>query len=227
MVDSSGSVNFENGQNWNRILNFMTSMATDFFNNQAYSVRIGVIVFSTVATEELSLTEGNNLNTVTTTIGNIDYVGLKTNTAGGIELAMQRLAAGRRSGAYELIFLIYDGESDVRVGEELQEADAAREAGTWILAIGVSDKVTQASVDALSSSTVTGYSRKIDRYAELEGIQAGVRDDIIAHIGEVGEGGSVTNPPTSGMYRLQHGTFCFFCSFCLVLFLLSYYCLTS
>ena len=86
LLDSSGSINFADPENWNRIKYFTGNFTTTLFGNNNIRERnlnrIGIITFSYEATIHSYLT--NNRNELLSKIADLPYDGYNTNTAEGL-----------------------------------------------------------------------------------------------------------------------------------------------
>ena len=181
MVDSSGSINFADGNNWNLIKAFIINLSTEFFN-AGYSVQIGVVVYSTDVVEALLLSQGNNLATVTSVVNGIAYLGDKTNTAGGLETAINFFSRDGRQDASRFIILLTDGTADIRADEVTDQATEAKGQGISIITIGVSRVINVERLREISGP-IEGSLIRIDIYAQLQDQLATVTDLVIANLG--------------------------------------------
>jgi uncharacterized protein YegL len=153
IVDSSGSINDRDSNNWNLVLGFMQEVVSTFTIGSD-AVRIGAILYSEFAEVRFYLDEHFDAQSVNEAIGNFPYLDSFTNTADGLELMNNVFVSDRgdRENVQNIAILITDGQANMRIGEEFGVATSAKERGISILSIGVTESVDLDELRAIASS---------------------------------------------------------------------------
>ena len=165
IVDSSGSINEQDSNNWNLVLNFMQSLV-DSFTIGSDDVRIGAVLYSEFAEVRFYLDDHTTREDIKDAIQNFPYLDSFTNTAEGLELMMNNVfvkTRGDRDGVPNIAILITDGQANKRIGEEITVASEAKGKGINIISIGVTDRINIDDLTAIASSAdqvieVTNFS---------------------------------------------------------------------
>ena len=146
VVDSSGSINDKDPRNWNKTLQFVANVVSQFTIGPN-DVQVAFVLFSHVATVEFGLTQYWDLASLLYAILNVRYIGSTTNLNDALYLTRTRVFApgrGTRPNAIKVTIILTDGEDNVPVeGTPLtiQNATECKREGIRLIAIGVSDEV--------------------------------------------------------------------------------------
>ena len=152
IVDASDSITFYNPpdgsyDNWQLQLDFL-SLLVDLFTIGPDATRVGAVVFSEDVRLAFSLDTYTDVESVKKAIYNLDYLDQQTNTAEAFRVTREEcfnIATGDRPNIQNLAIIISDGRpepnADMRIPAALQEAQALRDTGVIILAIGVTDRI--------------------------------------------------------------------------------------
>ena len=152
VVDSTGSIQFANqgtpqdpNPNYTFMRQFMANII-DGFTVGANDVRVGAVTFSNKGVNRFFLNTYTNKADVTAALLNLAYDGgAKTNTSGGLRLMHANQFSttnGARDYVPKIAILITDGYSTVDDVMTSPEAQAARNKGIKIYAVGITDKAT-------------------------------------------------------------------------------------
>ncbi|OAF67831.1 Cochlin [Intoshia linei] len=153
IIDASGSIRDQNPSdgsfdNWNLMLQFLTKVV-DALNVGGDEVRIGVVSFSEEGILEIPLNKYYNPDDLKQAILDIQYTGMRTNTAGGIETMRLELFTSRngdRSSEPNVVIVLTDGNPTIRKNDWLDQAEKAKNEGIKIFSVGITDAV---NVDVL------------------------------------------------------------------------------
>jgi len=161
-VDSSGSINFWQRDNWDKALQFVANVSSQFTigpNN----VQVAFVLFSTAATVEWGLTRYRDQPSLIRAILSRRYLNASTNLNDALYLTRTVVfAAGRgtRPGAIKVTVILTDGEDNVPVAGTpltLQNATACKNEGIRLMAVGVSDAVNEARLREIVSDPRRDY----------------------------------------------------------------------
>ena len=153
VIDSSGSINFADPGNWDRVLKFVNDIVSKRVIGQT-ATRVGVVRYSTEVDSMFYLNTHNNKVSMMNAITGISYKGHDTNTAGGIRemRTVQFTAAhGDRPSVPNVAIVITDGESKIDPEQTVPEAEIAHGQGITVYSIGITDKVKKDEVSGISS----------------------------------------------------------------------------
>jgi len=163
VVDSSGSINDKDPENWNVTLQFVANVVRQFTIGPN-DVQVAFVLFSHVATVEWGLTQYQDLTSLLYAILSVRYVGSTTNLNDALYLTRTRVFApgrGTRPNAVKVTIILTDGEDNVPVeGTPLTIANATlcKREGIRLIAIGVSDEVDLTRLLEIVSSPTDYYA---------------------------------------------------------------------
>jgi len=148
VVDSSGSINFEDARNWDITKEFLVDVSRKFAIGPN-DVQVAFVLFSTNATVEWNLTRYRDQGSLVSAILNVAYLGGKTNLNDALYLTRTGVFApgrGTRSGAVKAAIILTDGVDNVPTNGTkltLQNATKCKNDGVHLVAIGVSERVNE------------------------------------------------------------------------------------
>ena len=154
VIDSSGSINEDDLDNWSRVLSFVRQVAA------AYPIgpndtRVAAVRYSNLANVEFDLQTYNSPVSVDVAIEAMKYIGGTTNTADGLEALIEDIfkpEAGDRPNVTDLAIVITDGFSNERVREVPLLARTIRDSGVRIVVVGITLAVNEAELMTIASS---------------------------------------------------------------------------
>ena len=150
IIDSSGSIrdnNPPNGgfDNWELQQEFLAELV-DIFTVGLDATRIGAVVFSEQVRLVFSLDTYGDAESVKDAINNIAYLGQTTNTPEGLRVTREQCfntGNGDRPNVQNLAIFISDGVPfpPERRDPAISEAEALKNSGVIVVAIGVTDVI--------------------------------------------------------------------------------------
>ena len=153
VLDSSGSINEKDTSNWQRMKEFVSSVI-NILSVGANAVRVGLVLYSTSATNRFYLNTYMDKADVLRTVRSLPYLDNGTNTALGLQLMRQDQfvrARGDRRMAPNVAIVITDGASTVNPELTIPRAIQARREDINIVSIGITDKVNLTELRLISS----------------------------------------------------------------------------
>lgn len=158
VIDSSGSIRDANPadglyDNWQLILDYVIAIVDTIVVGED-KARIGLVSYSTFATNEFFLDTYKTRYEVKEAIRNVAYIGSFTNTSGAIRTMRKeqfRRRHGDRSNAENIAIIITDGASTIEADSVIDEARKARKDDVTIYSIGITDAVNVEEVKKMSS----------------------------------------------------------------------------
>ena len=157
IVDSSGSIcrddNARPCNNWNFMTNFLISIV-ESFNIGPTNTQVGLVEFGNVGLSQFFLKNYTTKEDVIAAISALPYLDERTNTAGGIRVAMKEQFIeenGDRGDFENVAILIIDGETSIDITRTIPDAVALRDHGVNVFAIGVTNNVNEEEVMQISS----------------------------------------------------------------------------
>ncbi|KAI0238947.1 hypothetical protein LSAT2_010296, partial [Lamellibrachia satsuma] len=94
VIDSSGSINYADANNWNRLLAFTNEIVNKYIIGSS-NTRVGVVRFSTKVENSMYLNQYSSKSILMNAISSISYERQSTNTAGAIrEMRTVQFTAG-------------------------------------------------------------------------------------------------------------------------------------
>ena len=158
-MDSSGSIS---PNNWNTALQFVATVSSQFTigpNN----VQVAFVLFSDEATVKWDLRRHQDKAHLDYAIKSVRRIGSLTNLNDALYLTRTEVFApgrGTRPRAKKVTIILTDGEDNVPLpGTPLtiQNATECKNAGIQLIAIGVSDQVTEQRLRQIVSNQHTDY----------------------------------------------------------------------
>lgn len=171
LLDSSDSVG---EANFKQALKFIYEIIEELSTKGSYN-RFALITFSDEVQIVFSLGRYNDFKIIQNAVKYTRYRPGSTNTADALRVAEEISVPsyGDRKDAENIVFLITDGESNVREHDTIPAAQAVKGLGARIITIGVNlNNMTE--VEAIASSKDDVY--RVGSFPDLEGI----KEDILA-----------------------------------------------
>jgi len=173
VVDSSGSI----GQrNWMITLQFLTSV-TRLFDIGPDHVRVSFVLFSTDATVEWGLTRYQDRSSLTSAIGNVRYLGFRTNLNEALYLTRTQVFASARPNALKAAIILTDGVDNVpttRTQLTIQNATECKRQGIRLVTVGVTNQVDVQRLRQIASDPDRHVFR-VDDFSDLMNINTRLR----------------------------------------------------
>jgi len=173
-VDSSGSINKKDPNNWDLALQFVANI-TSQFTIGPNDVQVAFVLFSNVATVEWGLTRYRDKPSLIRAILSMRYLDSTTNLNDALYLTRTEVFApgrGTRPGAVKVTVILTDGEDNVPnegTPLTLQNATACKNQGIRLMAVGVSNQVDEQRLQQIISDPLRDYYR-VDDYISLRNI---------------------------------------------------------
>lgn len=179
VVDASGSIDPINMialANWKRTLAFVNEVISRF-NIGRSQTHVAFVKFSSSALVEFGLNSpfNNDLQTLQSVVGALEFIGGTTNTESALRLLMTDIFTvenGDRPDFPNLAFVITDGQSNINPDQTIPTAMAVRRSGIRILVIGVTNQTNPEELNGIASSIMDVYY--IDYYSDFSNITDGV-----------------------------------------------------
>lgn len=168
ILDSSTSVS---EPNFKKMLNFVKNFLASAQLEQDI-VRIGAVTYSTDVHVRFNLNTYKTRSDILNAIDAIPYTYGSTNTAGAITMMrtnMYRSHNGDRPDVPNIAIVITDGVSNVNSRKTLPEAEAARQEGIHIYAIGIGLTDTR-ELDGIASKPIDLNRFVVSGFDELRGL---------------------------------------------------------
>lgn len=160
VLDESGSIS---SQNFTLEKQFAISFAQSFTFG-ATATQGGIVMFSTNARLVRTLTP--SLPIFTNTLNAVVQVSGQTDITEGLTLAQSHLATSGRTGAQHVIVLVTDGVQ-TEPGDPVSAANAARAAGTRVMAVGVGSGVNASQIDGIADPGAAYFASAFTSLAPL------------------------------------------------------------
>ncbi|KAK3083543.1 hypothetical protein FSP39_025167 [Pinctada imbricata] len=176
ILDSSTSVGQDN---FNKMLEF----CKEFLANSdidSGSVRVGILSYSTAVHIHFYLDSFSNTNDMFNAIDTIPWNYGSTNTADGLKTMRNQLftsSRGDRPDVKNVAIIITDGVSNINARDTIPQAEAARNDGIHVYAIGIglSDRT---ELDAIASVPASENSFAVQSFDELKGLDKKIFQSI-------------------------------------------------
>ena len=171
LLDSSDSVG---EANFKLALKFIYEIVEEFSSKDSYN-RFALITFSDEVQIVFSLGRYNELGIIRNAVKYARYRPGSTNTAGALRVAeeISTSSYGDRYDAENIVFVITDGQSNVKEYDTIPAAQAVKDMGARIITIGVNvNDMTE--INRIASSEDDVY--RVGAFANLEDI----KEDILA-----------------------------------------------
>jgi len=190
VVDSSGSINSGDVNNWDKSLAFVVEVVRQFTigpNN----VQVAFVLFSLEATVEWGFTEYQDQESLIEAILRVRYLGSWTNLNDALFLTRTDVYApgnGARPGAHKVTIILTDGEDNIPEKGTvltLENATLCKNDSILLIAVGITDGVDGERLKQISSTN--DYYSVYDFYNLTD-----IIDDLKVHICPSG------SPPAPG-----------------------------
>ena len=218
VMDNSGSINYRDGNNWNRMLDFVVKVIKRRIIGPS-ETQIGVLLFSTDIINTIYMNSYDNGEDLINAVKAIKYNGGHTNTAGALEMlrtSQFNTIHGDRPNVRNVAVIITDGEPTLRVNDTFIQAQLAKDAGIEIISIGVSNSIGIETITQISSSSQRKYVFLMDDFSDLSSILDPIFEDIcepvtdivrdLGDIGATGRTGNIGNKGSDGIGGATGGT---------------------
>lgn len=156
-MDASGSIGSINFQS---VKQYVSNIILGFDDK----VRVGVVTFSNSAYTSLDLTPAASKTCIASIITGILYYGDGTNTYEGINTAASLLGHQKDIGVSRVLIVLTDGRSNSRTST-LQAAQAAKDQGIQIYAVGIGSGVDVNELQDMASSPSSDYLLPIGNFS--------------------------------------------------------------
>ena len=163
VVDSSGSVNYRNPNNWNLMLSFVANL-TQQFPVGPKDVQVSFVRFGDYANVEWGLTRYHDKATLLKAIVNVVYLDARTNLNRALFLTWSQIYApgnGTRPGADMVSVILTDGQDNMptKLSPLMPtNATACKNMGIRLIAVGVTDSVDRERLLSIVSSPFDYYA---------------------------------------------------------------------
>jgi len=181
VVDSSGSIVFNDSRNWNKSLQFVADVV-DQLAVGPNDAQVAFVLFSHIATVEWGLTRYRDKESIINAILSVSFLGKNTNLNDALYLTRTRVFApgeGTRPGAVKATVILTDGVDNVpsrRTPLTLQNATLCKDDGIRLIAIGVTDGVDEDRLREIASSQSDYY--KVKNFDALTNVIDGLKSHI-------------------------------------------------
>ena len=186
VLDSSGSIRSANPRdrsfdNWDLMLQFVIQLISRLSISRN-NIRVASLRYSHEARLDFHLNRYFTLSELTQAIRRLEYIDNNTNTADALWMMRTVIFDPTKSGARgdrpdvpNIAILITDGVSNVNERNTIPFADQAKRDGIRILVIGVTDKIDERELIAISSNGVLNqtYWKSLD-FQALDSIVASI-----------------------------------------------------
>ena len=190
VIDGSDSIG---ANNWNAVLSFTVGIATGFFS-LGHDVLVAIVVYSTDASVIFTLSEGNDLDTVSSNILSIEYTGGQTGTSVGLQVAIDEVFLNQpnnRQDARDVLVLITAGADATDNAQQILQANRAKTNSIFIVSVGITDAIDVATLQEISSTT---SAFQVDTFTSLSAEEENIRNFIVDNLMEM--------PSITGVYNV-------------------------
>ena len=154
IVDSSGSINFIDDQNWSQVLKFLS----EFIQKETVSqdVRFSLITYNETASLIFDLRRYTSQAAASDAVMRTPYLDGETNIAAALLLATNTVfteVRGDRPSANNIAILISDGVATVDKDQTAPAAVLLKEKA-FVTSVGVSDKINATELASISSNNI-------------------------------------------------------------------------
>tara|TARA_R110002110_G_scaffold5407_11_gene28033 strand:+ start:12896 stop:13693 length:798 start_codon:yes stop_codon:yes gene_type:complete len=147
-------------------------------------LNVGIVQFSTFANLELGLT--GDLAAMNTALDNLVQQGGQTNHAAAFATAAAQLAANGRVGAQQAIVLVTDGTANEPFGGPVdpvtaasEAADAAKDDGILIFAIGIGNDILLSDLELYASNPTGDFTAHVADHDALETVAPAIAEALL------------------------------------------------
>lgn len=138
------------------------------------NTRVGMVVYSTSVSIEFHLNQYTTKSDVFRAIDKIQYAFGNTYTAGGIRTMRTEMFTsihGDRPTVPNIAVVITDGQANVQATRTIPEAEAAKDDGIEMYAIGISLLETE-ELKGIASRPLDDHLYTVEDFEELSGLMA-------------------------------------------------------
>lgn len=153
VLDSSGSVQ-EDGDNWSQMKLFAQRLL-DYMDIGSTKVLIGAVTYGSEAYVAFRLKDYSRESEISRQLGNLTFIGTKTNTAAGIQYMRNYIfqsQEGDRDYAPNIGILITDAAANIAANQVKPQADMAKDAGIHMVAIGITSKINPTELQNVATN---------------------------------------------------------------------------
>ena len=142
VIDSSGSINYNNPNNWDTLLNFIVLITAEL-KIGPNDVHVAVVRFSDTVDVQWKLDRYTDVASLRDAIRKIGYLANGTNIAGGLEMAREQVykQQGDRPNVQDIIIFITDGVPTIRIPDTVRQANAVKKDGIYLIPVGITEEV--------------------------------------------------------------------------------------
>jgi len=180
VVDSSGSINYYVPTNYDKQLEFIVDVVSEFTIGPN-DVQVALVLFSLEASVEWGFTEYQDKESLIAAIRSLPYLDSWTNLNDALFLTHSEVYApgkGARDGVPRVTIIITDGVDNIpEEGTPLTLENAARckEEDIWLIGIGITDGVDEDRLKLITSPSDYYF---VDDFDGLTGIVGDLKDQI-------------------------------------------------
>ncbi len=176
LLDSSGSIRKSNPNNvtdnWEIIKDFVIR-TIDSLDVRMDHTRVSVVYFGNEAEVlvDLDYLQNHTIASMKEKIRNLAYLDEKTNTSGALRLMRQaifRSHKGDRPDIRNVGIIITDGQSNVDQNRTVIEAEAVKQQGIRMFAIGLTSDINEDELRSIASDPVDNHFFTADEIADIE-----------------------------------------------------------
>ena len=152
MVDSSGSINRNDGGNWDRVKSFVNSIIDGLGVSEA-GTHVAVVEFGNNGILIFDFDFSFDVPTIQTAVDGMRFLDANTNTSGGLYIVLSQLLfgqGGNRENVQDFVIVITDGvpTRDVELTEPYAEEI---QAVATMFSIGITNEINEETLQYLSS----------------------------------------------------------------------------
>ena len=152
MVDSSGSINRNDGGNWDRVKSFVNSIIDGLGVSEA-GTHVAVVEFGNNGILIFDFDFSFDVPTIQAAVDGMRFLDANTNTSGGLYIVLSQLLfgqGGNRENVQDFVIVITDGvpTRDVALTEPYAEEI---QAVATMFSIGITDEINEETLQYLSS----------------------------------------------------------------------------
>jgi len=163
IVDASGSVKYDDPDNWDISLQFVADVVRQFVIGPN-DVQVSFVLFSTDARVEWGLTDYQDMDSLIAAILSVPYLGRWTNLNEALFLTRTEVFGpdrGSRPGALKATIILTDGADNVPsrgTPLTLENAELCKDDDIWLITVGVTEGVDERRLKEIASSPSDYYS---------------------------------------------------------------------
>lgn len=176
ILDSSTSVGQDNYDKMKQFVKKFLHSA----NIDGGEVRVGVVSYSSRVTVEFNLNDYNTKTAVFDAVDKITWRYGSTNTADGLKSMHETMftaANGDRPDVPNICVIMTDGVSNINYRRTIPEAEAARQKGIHIYAIGIALKDVE-ELNGIASQPASLNAFAVNTFDELEGLDEKIFESV-------------------------------------------------